>query len=71
MRIVVKVFPKSKLESVSEKDGAYIVRVTAPAVDNRANEAVIKILAKYFKTSKGNVEIVRGFTSRFKVIEIY
>ena len=70
MKIVVKVFPKSKINSVEEKDGAYIVRVNAPAVNNQANAAVVKLLAKYFRVSKGNVEIVKGYTSRYKVIEI-
>lgn len=71
MRITVKVFPKSKVESVVEKDGLYTVRVNATAVNNQANEAVIKVLAEHFKTAKSNVEIVKGFTSRFKVIEIH
>lgn len=70
MRITVKVFPKSKLESVVEQDGVYIVRVNAPAANNQANEVVIKALAEYFKTAKSNIEIVKGFTSRFKVVEI-
>jgi uncharacterized protein (TIGR00251 family) len=70
VKITVKVFPKSKMESVVEQDGAYIVRVNAPAVNNQANEAVIKALAEYFKTAKSNVEIVKGFTSRFKIVEI-
>lgn len=70
MKIVIKVFPRSKMNSVEEKDGAYIVRVSALAVDNQANAAVIKLLAKHFKTSKSNIEIVKGFTSRYKVVKI-
>ena len=70
MKIVVKVFPRSRMNSVEEKEGAYIVRVNALAVNNQANAAVIKLLAKHFKTSKSNVEIVKGFTSRYKVVEI-
>jgi len=70
MRVTVKVFPKSKIESVVERDGLYTVRVNAPAANNQANEAVIKALAEHFKTAKSNVEIVKGFTSRYKIIEI-
>lgn len=70
MKITVKVFPKSKTESVIEKDGIYILRVNAPATNNQANEAVIKLLVEHFKTAKSNVEIVKGFTSRYKILEI-
>ena len=70
MRIIVKVFPRSKMNSVVEKDGAYIIRVTAVAVNNQANATVIKLLAKHFKTNKSSIEIVKGFTSRYKIVEI-
>lgn len=70
MKIVAKIFPKSKINSIEERDGAYFIRVTAPAIKSQANIAIIKLLAEYFKTSKNNVEIVKGHTSRYKIIEI-
>jgi uncharacterized protein YggU (UPF0235/DUF167 family) len=36
----------------------------------RANEAVIKLLAKYFKVSKNKIEIVGGKTARTKIVDI-
>lgn len=51
-------------------DGVLRVRVTAPPADGAANEAVIKLLAKHLKVPPSALELVRGSTSRNKVIEI-
>jgi len=53
-----------------EHDGALKVRVKAPAVDGRANEALIKFLADKLGISRSAVEIVAGRTSRRKVIRV-
>ena len=44
--------------------------VPEPPEDGRANEAVIELLAEHFDVPKGSLRIVRGHTSRQKVIEI-
>ena len=46
------------------------VRVTAPPVDGKANEALIALLAKEFKTPKSKILILKGETSRDKLIEL-
>jgi hypothetical protein len=38
--------------------------------DGKANEAVIKALAKYFDTAKSNIELIKGATSSEKVFNI-
>jgi uncharacterized protein len=71
MRVYVKVFTKSgrnDIVEVSEKQ--FEVRTTAIPAKGEANEAVIKLLAKYFKTAKSNIEIVGGKTTREKIIDI-
>jgi uncharacterized protein (TIGR00251 family) len=45
-------------------------RVTAPPAEAKANEALIKFLAKEFKISASSVEILRGHTSREKIIRV-
>jgi uncharacterized protein (TIGR00251 family) len=70
MRINVHVKPRSRVEAVEQTEEGYVVRVTAPPVDNKANEAVVRILADHFKVSKSSVNIVRGSTSRRKIVEI-
>jgi len=67
----VRVQPRaSKDEIASEMAGALKVRLQAPAVENRANDALIEFLARLLKTPKSAVRILSGDRSRTKRIEI-
>lgn len=68
--ITVKVIPNARKASVTQEGDILKVKVTAPAVDGKANQAVIEVLAEHFKVRKSAVTIKRGETSRNKVIEI-
>lgn len=68
--INVRVIPNAKKNNVSEEEGKLKVHVNAPAVDDKANKALVKILAKYFGIKKNDVRITRGAKSREKVVEI-
>jgi len=50
--------------------GALKVRLRAPAVEDRANEALVEFLAEVLKTSRSAVSILSGERSRVKRIEI-
>jgi uncharacterized protein len=58
---------KNMVELIDEK---IKVRVTAAAIDGKANQAVIELLAKHFKIKKTSIKIIRGETSRDKIIEL-
>ena len=63
--------PKSsKNEMVGPYRDGIKVKVTAPPVEGKANEALVKLLAKEFKISPSSVEILRGHHSREKIIRI-
>ncbi len=71
IRIWVTVKPQSKKDEISKTaDGGLVASVQAPARQGKANEALIELLAGYFSTSKSSVRIIRGQTSRKKLIEI-
>lgn len=71
MRIYIKVSPRSsKNEVVKISEGEYKVKLTAAPVDGKANEALIKILADYFKASKSSINIVGGKTAKIKIVDI-
>lgn len=70
MRITVKVFPRAKKERVVEEEGTIKVYVKAPPVDGKANKQVIDLLAGHLGMKKSRIAIVRGTTSRVKVVEI-
>ncbi len=48
----------------------YKVSIKEPPVDGKANEAIVRVLAEYFKVSKSSVRLVSGSTSKQKVFEI-
>ena len=52
------------------EDGAFRVSVTAPARQGRANTAVIEALAEYFAVPRSRVRIIRGQSTRHKVVDI-
>lgn len=71
IRFNVHVHPRaSRNEIAGERDGALRVRLTAPPVDNAANEALVALLAKALRTPRRDIRIVGGATSRRKVVEI-
>lgn len=57
-------------ELVGFRDGVLIVRVTAPAIEGRANESLRRLLAKRLGVPRSAVSIVRGHRARDKLIEI-
>lgn len=71
MKINCHIKPGSKHDESVELDGdVYIVRVKAPAVEGKANEATRRVLAKYFGVPPSRVSLVRGHTSSYKVFEV-
>jgi hypothetical protein len=70
LKIRVKVIPNSKVEGVVQEGDGFLVRVKEPAKEGKANRAVIKLLAAYFKVPQSQVVISSGFGSRNKIIKI-
>jgi uncharacterized protein (TIGR00251 family) len=65
----VRVVPRaSRNEIVGVHGDALKIRVTAPPIEGRANEALISFLAQWLGVRKSQVEIVAGATSRRKMI---
>ncbi len=79
MRIFVYVKLRAKEEKVEKiilqkltgEEIQYQVSVKELPIDGKANEAVIRVLAEYFKVPKSNVRITAGHTSREKIVEIF
>jgi uncharacterized protein (TIGR00251 family) len=67
----VRVQPRaSKDEITGEIAGVLKIRLQAPALEGRANEALIEFLAQFLKTAKSAVRILSGERSRIKRLEI-
>jgi hypothetical protein len=71
VRFRVRVQPRaSRSEVVGVHGDALKVRLSAPPVENAANDALVELFAKVFAVSRRAVSIVAGQTSRTKLIEI-
>ena len=68
----VKLQPRSSANEIGEALGGELrIKVTAPPVDAAANEALVRFLAKRLDCPRSAVELVRGHTSRHKLIKIH
>ena len=69
-KINVRVIPRARQNKITVEDEKLRVHITAAPVDGAANDAVIRALADYFDVPKSQVKIIRGATSRNKVVEL-
>ena len=69
--IRVRLQPRASSSRITgEKDGVIQVRVTAPPVDGEANAALEKLVAKKLGIARSKVKVMKGETSREKVLEV-
>jgi len=67
----IKVHPRSRKQGITQVDtDTYKVRVLAPPSKGEANTEVVKMIAAHFGLPVSFVQIVRGHTTRNKVVAI-
>jgi uncharacterized protein len=70
-RLAVRVQARGRRDEIAgERGGRLLVCVTAPPLEGKANAAVCRLLAKRLGLAPGRVAVVRGASSRDKLIEI-
>jgi uncharacterized protein (TIGR00251 family) len=68
---LVRVQPRASRDEIAgEYQGALRIRLTAPPVDDHANESLCRLLAARLKVSLSAVKIAAGGRSRTKRVEI-
>jgi uncharacterized protein len=71
MKIQVKVKPNSKQQSITEEaDGSLTIQLKAPPVEGKANDELIKLLAKKYQVPKSKIAIQLGASSKMKLVDI-
>jgi uncharacterized protein len=71
VKIDVLVKPRaSRSRVLGVREGLLEVAVAAPPVDGAANEALIACLADFFEVGRSTVSILRGASSRRKLVEV-
>ncbi len=68
----IKLQPRAAANVIGEPLGNELrVKVSAPPVESAANEALVRLLAKALDCPRNRIEILRGHTSRHKIIKVY
>jgi uncharacterized protein len=55
---------------VGEREGAVVIRVTAPPVDGKANDALCRLVAKRAGVAPSRVRVLKGHTARDKLLAV-
>jgi len=67
----VRVQPRASRDALAgTREGALLVRLTAPPVDGQANAALARLLARTLGLSLSAVELVRGGSGRDKLVHL-
>ena len=67
----VRLQPRASRDEITgERDGRWIVRVAAPPVDGRANEALCRLLAEVIGVAPSAVRVIRGHGAREKTVRV-
>jgi len=70
--IIVKVIPRSSKSEIVEETEDYLkIKLTSSPTKGAANKELIKLLAKKYNVAKSRIEIIKGLTSKEKLIRIY
>ncbi|MBI4376460.1 MAG: DUF167 domain-containing protein [Elusimicrobia bacterium] len=71
MIVKVRVIPNAPENEVVSRIGSVLrVKVAAPNVDEKANQALTDYLAEFFEVTPRKVNILRGANGREKTVEI-
>ena len=71
VKISLRVYPNAaRNEMVGFSDGVLRVKVSAPPIKGKANRELISFLSRLLRVSKGSANIIKGDTTRNKVVAI-
>jgi uncharacterized protein (TIGR00251 family) len=70
--LAIRVTPRASRNEISEilSDGTVKIRLTAPPLDGKANQALIEFLADILNVPRTRIEIVAGMTGKDKLVSI-
>ena len=69
-RLAVRVTPGAKVAALEIVDGRLLARVRAKPEDGKANAAVLDLLARALGTAPSRLHLLRGATSREKLVQL-
>lgn len=70
-RITVRVIPNaSRSEIVGREGTTWKIRLAAPPVDGKANEALIRFVADALDLAPSEIDIIKGHSSKTKILSV-
>jgi uncharacterized protein YggU (UPF0235/DUF167 family) len=69
-RLAVRVTPGSRVEALEIADGRLLAKVRAKPEDGKANAATLELLAEALGIATSRLQLLRGATSREKLVQI-
>ena len=71
MKIFVRAKPRAKKEFIKEIDRThFVIAVREPAKDNKANRAIIRMLARHLNVAQSRIGFISGTQAKEKVFEV-
>ena len=71
LRLAVQISPNAKrTEVIGEAEAVLKIKLQAPPVDGKANDALVRYLADRLDVPKSAVTITHGLSSKKKLIEV-
>lgn len=64
----IKISPNAKKNEIIKTDTEIKIKITAQPIDGKANKALVEFLSKTIKIPKSSIEIVKGETSKEKIV---
>ncbi len=70
--LAIRVTPRARKNEIVEvlSDGTVKIHLTAPPVEGKANEALLKFLSEVLDVPVSRIEVVAGATGRDKLISV-
>jgi len=69
--LTIKIVPRARKNQIAGIEGdALKIRLNAPPVEGKANEALVEFLAKTLGIARAQIEIVAGHTARRKIVRV-
>jgi len=70
--IIVQIIPNSSRNEIIQQADNYLkIKIKAAPVKGKANKELLKFLAKIYKKPVSQIEIIKGLTTKNKLIRIY
>lgn len=68
----LKITPRANKNEITEtlSDGTIKIKLKAPPVEGKANEALLKFLSKEWDVAKTKIRIIKGEKNKNKIVEI-